>query len=117
MPAEIASAFIVIQTQLFLLLLVVLFHPPSDFGQADQSPQAGLGGKIGKPEFNGLGILGGPFYQQPLARGRLLVAGVSMSRVYAQSRETGNQRFFGALPPADSFILPRSPSRSSEKVS
>jgi hypothetical protein len=39
MPTLPAAVFVVVQSEFFLKLLVVLFHPPAQFGQAHRAAQ------------------------------------------------------------------------------
>jgi len=64
-PARPIAAFVVIQPQLLLELLIVPFDLPPTFGDAHQSPQRVVWWQVAEKVFRGLPLAARPFHQQP----------------------------------------------------
>ena len=63
MPAEVAAAFEVVQSQAVLEFPVVVLDPPPDLRQAHQGLDVGVRVEGGQPVVGGLVVAGWPFGQ------------------------------------------------------
>src|SRR5215510_15905659 len=98
MPAGEAATLEVVQPKGALALAVVLLDPPAQLAEADQLHQRGRLGQVRQPVLDRLGLVAGPFGQQPphwqlppdaLGTGSGLTAWGDPGRTDPQRREPG----------------------------
>src|SRR5271157_2416991 len=106
MPPVPMAAFVVIQAQLFLQLLIILFDLPAAFDDAYQSPQGVVLGQVAEKVFRGLLLAGRPFRQQPDLRVGRLAFVESVRRLDAAGVEARRQPAFRPFSPT--HLLPPS---------
>src|SRR5271157_58951 len=104
MPTCPTAAFVMIQPQFLLELLIILFDLPAGFDDAHQAPQSVVLRQVAEKVFRGFFLAARPFHQQPdfLVRGSALVE--SMRGLHAASIEAGLEPAFAAFSPA--HLLP-----------
>src|SRR5579864_3361926 len=102
-PGPIA-AFVVVQPQFLLELLIILFDLPASFDDAHQPTQGTVFGQVAEKVFRGLLLPRRPFHQQPNLRMGRLAFVESVRGLDAAGEEAGLQPAFRGLSPA--HLLP-----------
>ena len=95
-PAGVAAAFEVVESEAVFEFAVVVFDAPADLGQADQVAQGGVGGQVGQPVVGGFRLAGWPFGQQP-AFGQVPSGVRGMSRLAGRTRSARNRERIAAV--------------------
>ena len=91
MPADPATAFVMIQAELVLQLLVVLLNRPAALGHAHQAAQGGARRQIAQPVLGGGSLRRRPFRQQPDRLVRGLALDEPMRRLHPEGQEARRQ--------------------------
>ena len=67
-PAGVAAAFEVVESESVFEFAVVVLDPPADLGESDQLWERGVGGQVRQPVVGGFGLIGRPFGDEPAFR-------------------------------------------------